>query len=91
MASTDIEQSAKQPPASEVVTSDPKLISSQYDVANKILAETAAYENEIFTEEEDRKLRWKIDWHLIPAVSDSHHLVLGELKLIGYSWLSAPP
>lgn len=68
MASTDIEQSAKQPPASEVVTSDPKLISSQYDVANKILAETAAYENEIFTEEEDRKLRWKIDWHLIPAV-----------------------
>lgn len=47
---------------------EPKLLSKEYDVANKILADTAEFADEEFTPEEDTKLRWKIDWHLIPMV-----------------------
>lgn len=80
----EIEKSpAKQQPAVEAVVSDSKLVSSQYDVANKILADTAAYEGEVFTEEEDRRLRWKIDWHLIPAVRPLPFLLFGKYSLHG--------
>ena len=59
----------KVPTTTDEVAVPPKLLSKEYDVANQILADTAEFANEEFSSEEDRKLRWKIDWRLIPVVS----------------------
>ncbi|CAK7242069.1 MAG: hypothetical protein STHCBS139747_003546 [Sporothrix thermara] len=65
----DIEKTPKtQPGPEEAVPIEAKTLSTEYDVANQILADAAEYAYENFTEEEDRKLRWKIDWHLIPVM-----------------------
>ncbi|KAL1862869.1 hypothetical protein VTK73DRAFT_6597 [Phialemonium thermophilum] len=61
----------KTPQAAEEAPVEPKLLSDEYDVANQILADTAQFANEEFTPEEDRKLRWKIDWRLIPVLTIS--------------------
>ena len=74
----DIEKTPKtQPGPEEAVPIEAKTLSTEYDVANQILADAAEYAYENFTEEEDRKLRWKIDWHLIPVVI-SHMLSLAS-------------
>ncbi len=68
----DIEKApVPQQQAVDEAPADVKILSSDYDIANKILADTGDISPSEFTEEEDRKLRWKIDWHLIPVVSRS--------------------
>jgi hypothetical protein len=63
----DIEKIPTAQPADEAAV-EPKLLSREYDVANQILADAAQFADEEFTPEEDKRLRWKIDWHLIPIV-----------------------
>lgn len=59
----------KTPASTHQVPEDPKLLSKDFDVANQILVDAGEYADDVLTEEEDQKLRRKIDWRLIPIVS----------------------
>lgn len=59
----------KTPAGTHQVPEDPKLLSKDLDVANQILVDAGEYADDVFTEEEDQKLRRKIDWRLIPIMT----------------------